>query len=117
MSDREFNNEPTDNQRLADAETTLRDMLRWVDMSMEIAKSFKLGNDKDRLREQLLLTVTEGAMEDQYIEALRIVPDVDGDSDEWKKQFALPKTEVSPWVEAKRQLDANPAPFIAGGFF
>jgi len=111
----EFNNESHPDARVAEAETALQNMLRWVDLSMETAKCCGFSGDKDLLREQLLLNVTEGGWEDQHVEALRTVEEVNGwvERQEWEKQFVLPS---SPWAEAKRQLDANPAPSIAGGF-
>ena len=77
---------------LNEAETTLRDMLRWVDMSLELAKSLKLGIDADNLREGLLIELTQNSGESQYDEAMRTIEEVAGIGKrrQWEKRFELP---------------------------
>jgi hypothetical protein len=75
-----------------EAETTLRDMLRWVDMSLELAKTLKFSIDADSLREGLLIELTQNSGEFQYDEAMRTVEEVAGIGKrrQWEKRFELP---------------------------
>ena len=71
-----------------DWEKVLYDLERWVEMSLEIAKTF--GFYSEGLRESLLITVKEHAMEDEYFGALDVVEEISGWSarQDWEKRFA-----------------------------
>lgn len=80
--------ESTPESRLYYAEKTLYDLERWIEMSLEIARSF--GFYSEKLRENLLIAVKERAMEDEYCDSLDVVEEVSGWSarQDWEKRFA-----------------------------
>lgn len=108
--------ESADEQRLDDAEITLRDQLRWVNLCIESAKALNLQYDDEKLRESLLLTVTELAMESEHIAALLEVEKLKGlrARKAWENDFTL---NPCVWTSAKKQLDDNPMSMMEGGFF